>query len=123
MRIISHALFFIATACPLVMACSSMPQCTIKGTVTSDLDYVWLYDMEGNPIDSCAVTDGAFNFTTDRKRPASAGLFIFFLSHPHQHPILRTECVFSACRPHRGPDLRMESEPEGQASREGEKPV
>lgn len=66
MRIISHALFFIATACPLVMACSSMPQCTIKGTVTSDLDYVWLYDMEGNPIDSCAVTDGAFNFTTDR---------------------------------------------------------
>ena len=66
MRIISHALFFIATTCPLVMACSSMPQCTIKGTDTSDLDYVWLYDMEGNPIDSCAVTDGAFNFTTDR---------------------------------------------------------
>ena len=29
MRIISHALFFIATACPLVMACSSMLWITI----------------------------------------------------------------------------------------------
>ena len=53
------------TAAALVMACSSDPQCTIKGTVTSDLDYVWLYDMDSNPIDSCAVEDGAFTFTTD----------------------------------------------------------
>ena len=56
----------LTAAAALVMACSSTPQCTIKGTVDSDLDAVWLYDMDGNPIDSCAVTDGAFSFTTDR---------------------------------------------------------
>ena len=56
----------LAAAAALVMACSSTPQCTIKGTVDSDLDYVWLYDMDANPVDSCAVTDGAFTFTTDR---------------------------------------------------------
>ena len=65
MRILNPTLFLLA-ALPLILACSTTPKCTIKGTVTSDLDYVWLYDMDGNLIDSCAVTDGAFTFTTDR---------------------------------------------------------
>ena len=55
-----------AAATSFVMACSSMPKCTIHGTVTSQLDSLWLMDMEGNPIDSCAVKDGAFTFTTDQ---------------------------------------------------------
>ena len=59
-------LFVLAAAMALVMACSSTPKCTIKGAVSSQLDSVWLVDMEGNPIDSCAVKDGAFTFTTDR---------------------------------------------------------
>ena len=54
-------------AIPLAFAaCSTTPQCTIKGTVTSDLDTVWLYDMEQNPIDSCTVQNGTFTFTCDR---------------------------------------------------------
>ena len=56
----------IAAATALVMACSSNPRCEIKGLVTSDLDQVWLYDMDANVIDSCAVQDGAFSFTTDQ---------------------------------------------------------
>ncbi|MBR3387125.1 MAG: AhpC/TSA family protein [Bacteroidales bacterium] len=56
----------IAAAASLAMACSSTPKCTIHGAVTSQLDSVWLVDMEGNPTDSCAVQDGAFTFTTDR---------------------------------------------------------
>ena len=54
-------------AIPLALAaCSTTPQCMIKGTVTSDLDTVWLYDMEQNPIDSCTVQNGTFTFTCDR---------------------------------------------------------
>ena len=56
----------LAGAAALVMACSSTPKCTIHGVVTSQLDSLWLIDMEGNPIDSCAVKDGAFTFKTDR---------------------------------------------------------
>ena len=56
----------IAAATALVMACSSNPRCEIKGLVTSDLDQVWLYDMDANVIDSCAVQNGAFSFTTDQ---------------------------------------------------------
>ena len=56
----------IAAAAALMMACSSNPQCTIKGMVASDLDQVWLYDMDSNVIDSCAVQGGTFSFTTDR---------------------------------------------------------
>ena len=56
----------LATALLLATACSSTPKCTIHGAVTSQLDSVWLIDMEGNPVDSCAVQDGAFTFKTDR---------------------------------------------------------
>ena len=57
----------LATVMMLAMACSSTPKCTIHGTVTSQQDSLWLLPMEGNPTDSCAVQDGAFTFTTDRK--------------------------------------------------------
>lgn len=56
----------LATVMILAMACSSTPKCTIHGVVTSQLDSLWLIDMEGNPIDSCAVKEGAFTFTTDQ---------------------------------------------------------
>ena len=59
-------LLFLAAALAFVTACSSSPRCSIQGTVTSQLDSVWLVDMEGNPIDSCAVQNGTFTFTTDR---------------------------------------------------------
>ena len=60
------ALLLFAIALPFKMAGQSNPKCTIKGTVTSQLDYVWLHDMNGNPIDSCAVQNGSFTFTCDR---------------------------------------------------------
>ena len=56
----------LATALLFATACSSTPKCTIHGAVTSQLDSVWLVDMDGNPVDSCAVQDGAFTFKTDR---------------------------------------------------------
>ena len=75
MRIISPALFLLAIAFPLVTACTFTPQCTIKGTVTSDLDAVWLYDMEQHPIDSCAVQNGTFTFTCDRNTASVVTIF------------------------------------------------
>ena len=60
------ALLFFAIALPVEMAGQSNPKCTIKGTVTSQLDYVWLYDMNGNPIDSCAVQNGTFTIICDQ---------------------------------------------------------
>ena len=63
-------LFVIAAASALMMACSSSPTCTIHGAVTSQLDRVWLLDMDGEPLDSCDVKDGVFTFTCDRN-PAS----------------------------------------------------
>ncbi len=68
MRRLIPTLLLIATALPLVMACSSTPQCSIKGTVTSQLDSVWLFDMDGNILDASAVQDGAFAFTCDRNK-------------------------------------------------------
>ena len=59
-------ILILATAAALVVACSSSPKCTIHGAVTSQLDSLWLIDMEGNPIDSCAVQNGTFTFTTDQ---------------------------------------------------------
>ena len=56
----------LAAAAALLTACSSHPQCTIKGMATSDLDQVWLYDMDSNVLDSCVVQGGTFSFTTDR---------------------------------------------------------
>ena len=56
----------IAAAVALATACSSTPKCTIHGTVTSQIDSLWMIDMEGNPIDSCAVQNGTFTFTTDQ---------------------------------------------------------
>ncbi len=64
----------IAAAASLATACSSTPKCTIHGVVTSQLDSVWLYDMEMNPIDSCAVKDGAFTFTTDQSTTLVCGI-------------------------------------------------
>ena len=75
MRILNSALFLLAAAFPLAIACTSSPQCTIKGTVTSDLDAVWLYDMEQNPIDSCAVQNGTFTFTCDRNTASVVTIF------------------------------------------------
>ena len=59
-------ILILATATALATACSSTPKCTIHGTVTSQIDSLWMVDMEGNPIDSCAVKNGAFTFTTDQ---------------------------------------------------------
>lgn len=60
------ALLFFAIALPFEMAGQSNSKCTIKGTITSQLDYVWLHDMNGNPIDSCAVQNGTFTFICDQ---------------------------------------------------------
>ena len=60
------AFLFLATTFLLAMSCSSTPQCSIKGTVTSQLDSVWLVDMDGKTLAASAVQDGAFAFTCDR---------------------------------------------------------
>ena len=59
--------FLLLAAAPaLIAACCSSPKCTIKGTVTSPLDSVWLVNPDGDILDVAAVQDGAFNFTCDR---------------------------------------------------------
>lgn len=51
-----------------------LDKCTLHGVVTSQLDSLWLIDPEGNPIDSCAVQDGAFTFTTERSTTSVCGI-------------------------------------------------
>ena len=56
--------------------CACRPNvCTIHGVVTSQVDSLWLIDTEENPIDSCAVQDGAFAFTTDRSTTSICGIW------------------------------------------------
>ena len=66
------ALLFVFIA---VTICACRPGvCTIHGVVTSQLDSLWLMDEEENPIDSCAVQDGAFTFTTDQSTTLVCGI-------------------------------------------------
>lgn len=64
----------LATAMLFATACSSTPKCTIHGVVTSQLDSLWLIGAEENPLDSCAVQDGAFTFTTGQSTTLICGI-------------------------------------------------
>ena len=50
----------------LTFACSSQPKCTIKGTVTDQVDSAFLLDHSGNRLDAGAVQNGTFTLVCDR---------------------------------------------------------
>lgn len=51
-----------------------LDKCTLHGVVTSQLDSLWLIGPGEIPIDSCAVQDGAFTFTTERSTTSVCGI-------------------------------------------------
>jgi len=59
-----------------VAVCACKPNTsTIHGVVTSQLDSLWLIGAEGNPVDSCAVQDGTFTFSTERSTTSICGIW------------------------------------------------
>ena len=57
----------LATSCLMgVVACSTNSTCTITGSVSPQLDSVYLLDAAGKRLDATAVQDGVFTLTCER---------------------------------------------------------
>lgn len=48
-----------------VIACSSNPTCTVKGTVSGQADSVFLINGKGDNVSACAVKNGSFTLVCD----------------------------------------------------------
>ena len=74
----------LAASCLMgVLACSSKPTCTISGSVSPQLDSVYLEDETGKRLDATAVQNGAFTLTCERDSRSNVSL----VTGPNSEPV------------------------------------